>query len=290
MRNGNASRGRLVAERAESQHGVVSKRELLELGLSLGAIQRWVDAGWLHRRYPGVYAVGHPKLTAEGRWLAAVKACGPGAVLSHQTGAALHAIRRSSSPLIHVTTPTRANPRGIRVRRVRRLHPEDVTVVNGIPVTSVARTLLDLAAVLSVDQLTRACEQAERLQLLDLNAISNHRRRPGTRKLRQALAGWTAPPDVRSDWERDLPDFCDRHGIPRPQLNQSVDGFLVDAFWRDKKLVVELDSWAFHRSPRAFRDDRTRYAKLQLAGHLVLPITKLDDEAAQMISAAVAAR
>jgi hypothetical protein len=110
------------------------------------------------------------------------------------------------------------------------------------------------------------------------------------RRLRAALKGWTQPPDVRSDWERDLPDFCDHHDIPRPQLNQLVEGFLVDALWRDKKVIAELDSWAFHRSPRAFKDDRLKYAKLQLARYVVLPITQFDDEAANLISAAVAAR
>ena len=273
---------------------MLALEELVRLGVEPRTVSRWAQGGRLHRVYPGVYAVGHPKLTAEGRWLAAVKACGPGAVLSHQTAAALLAIRRSSSPLIHVTTPTRASPRGIRVKRVRRLHPEDRATRDGIPVTSVARTLLDLAEVLPLDQLRRACEQAERLGLLDLIAIrrllARNPRRRGTPKLRAALTGWIAPPDVRSDWERDLPDFCARHSIPQPELNQLVEGHLVDALWRDRRVIVELDSWAFHRSPRAFEDDRKKYAQLQLAGYLALPITRLDDDAARMISAATAAR
>jgi hypothetical protein len=208
--------------------------------------------------------------------------------------AALLLIRRSSSPIIYVTTTSRANPRGIRVKRVRQLHPEEVMVKHGIPVTSVARTLLDLAAVLPLDQLRRAAEQAERLGLLDLIAIrrllARNPRRRGAKRLRAALSGWIAPPDVRSDWERDLPDFCAKHDIPQPQLNQIVEGYLVDALWREQKVVVELDSWAFHRSPRSFHEDRRKFARLQLAEYIVLPITRLDDEAAQMISAAVAAR
>src|SRR4051794_22920871 len=121
-----------------------------------------------------------------------------------------------------------------------------------------------------------------------LLARSNGRR---TRTLRQAIAAVTGePPRTNSDWERDLLDFCDDHGIPRAELNVLVEGYEVDALWRTKKIVVELDSWTFHRSRRAFEEDRRKYAKLQLAKYLVLPITRLDDEAAAMISAAIGGR
>jgi hypothetical protein len=289
-----ASPRRTVAEFAARQHGIVALWELLELGMSRTGVKRWVEDGGLHRVYRGVYAVGHSSLTGDGRWLAAVKACGPGALLSHMCAAALWAIRRTSSPIIHVTTPNRRSPKGIRVHRVRRLHPDDVAVVDGIPVTSTARTLLDLADVLPPRQLIRAIEQAERLQLFDLNAInrllerSNGRR---VRPLRNAIAAVTGePPRVNSDWERDLLDFCDDHDIPRPELNVIVDGYEVDALWRTKKIVVELDSYAFHRSLRAFEQDREKYADLQLAGYLVLPIPRLDAAAARRITAAIAPR
>jgi hypothetical protein len=132
----------------------------------------------------------------------------------------------------------------------------------------------------------RLLEQAERLGLFDLGAFEGCRG-----PLKEALALMEPePPRVNSPWERDLLDFCSDHGIPKPELNVMVEGFEVDALWRDKKLVVELDSWTFHRSPRAFVEDRRRVAVLQLAGYMVLPITVLDAEAARLISAAIGAR
>ena len=234
-------------------------------------------------------AIGRSRCS--GRWSAAVKACGPGALLSHISAAALWDLIRNSSPTIHVTTPNRRSPKGIRVHRVRRLHPDDVAFIDGVPVTSVARTLLDLADVLPPRRLIRAVEQAERLQIFDLRAVerliarSNGRR---VRVLRDAIAAAAGePPRVNSDWERDLLDFCDDHAIPRPELNVLVEDYLVDALWREQQVVVELDSWTFHRSPRAFVADREKYADLQLARHVGLPITRLDNDAARRISAAI---
>jgi hypothetical protein len=294
MRTQNDSPPHRVADLAAREHGVLAHWELAGLGLSPSAIKRWVAAGRLHRLYRGVYAVGHPAVTGHGRWMAAVKACGPGAALSHQSGAALSNLRRSASPIIHVTTPRRASPRGIRVHRVRPLHPDDVAIVDRVPVTSIARTLLDLADVLPLRQLIRAIEQAERLQLFDLRAIEQLLARSNGRRvktLRSAIAAVNGePPRVNSDWERDLLDFCEDHDIPKPELNVIVEGYEVDALWRARKLIVELDSYAFHRSLRAFEDDRRKYAALQLAGYIVLPLTRLDDEAARMVSAADAAR
>jgi hypothetical protein len=294
MRPQNASPLRAVADLAAREHGVVALQELIDLGVSATRVKRWAADGQLHRIHRGVYAVGHAALTEHGRWMAAVKACGPGAALSHQSGAALSDLRRSSSPIIHVTTPGRANPRGIRVHRVRRLHPDDVAVVDRVPVTSVARTLLDLADVLPPRQLIRAIEQAERLQLFDLKAIDRLLARSSGRRLktlRSAIAAVNGePPRVNSDWERDLLDFCDDNGIPRPELNVIVEGYEVDALWRDKKLIVELDSYAFHRHLAAFENDRRKDGTLQLAGYMVVRITKLDVAAARMISAAIAAR
>jgi hypothetical protein len=291
-----------MAALASRQHGAAAHWQLLRLGLSPSAIQRMVQAGRLHPVFRGVYAVGHSALSHLGRRMAAVLACGPGAVLSHQPAADLLALRRSSSPIIHVTVPgrTRRGPEGIRVHRVRRLHPDDVAEWEGIPVTSVPRTLLDLAEVVDMRQLIRAIEQAERLRLFDLRAteeliVRSHGRR-GIKPLRKALTEMDGePPTVRSDWERDFLDFCADFGLPRPELNAIVEGYEVDALWRDAKVIVELDSYAFHRSRGAFEEDRVRDAVLQLAGYLVLRITwrRLETEprdVAEMLSAAVAAR
>jgi hypothetical protein len=267
-----------IGEWAERNHGVVSRDELFAIGIGRGAVEHRLRSGRLRLVYRGVYAVGHAALTGRGRWLAAVKACGPGSALSHTGGAALSDLRRSSSAIIHVTTPNRRSPRGIRVHRVRELHPDGVTVIDGIPVTSTARTLLDLADVLQPRQLVRAIEQAERLQIFDLDAVTRLLARSNGRRVRtlsDATGAVTGdPPRINSDWERDLFDFCDDHNIPRPELD----------------VIVELDSYAFHRSLRAFEQDRDKYADLQLAGYLVLPITRLDAAAAGRISAAVAAR
>jgi hypothetical protein len=159
----------------------------------------------------------------------------------------------------------------------------------------VARTLLDLAGVIQLGQVIRAVEQAERLQVFDLRAVerllARSQGRRGTTALRQAIVAVNGEaPRVNSDWERDFLDFCDDHDIPRPELNVLVEGFLVDALWREKKLVVELDSWTYHRFRRAFVEDRRKYSNLQLAGYLVLPLTNLDDEAAGLLTAAIAAR
>jgi hypothetical protein len=295
MRDRDASLFGAVAAAAGLTHGIVAHRQLIAFGVTSSTVQRWVESGRLHRLHLGVYAVGHTALTAHARWLAGVLACGPDAVLSHQPAAGLLDLRRSASAVIHVTTPRRANPRGITVHRVRQLHADDVMERDRIPVTSVARTLLDLAAVLPLGQLVRAVEQAERLRVFDLLAVerllTRSRGRRGTAALRLAIAAVDGePPRVNSDWERDLLDLCDDYGIPRPELNVIVEGYEVDALWRDLKLIVELDSWAFHRFRRAFEADRAKICKLQLAGYRVLPLTKLDAESARIVSAAVAAR
>jgi hypothetical protein len=269
-----------IAELARRQHGVVAHWQLFAGGLSRSAIQRLVRAGWLHPLHLGVYAVGHRAVGWHGRCTAGVLSCGPHAVLSHQPAAALWDLRRSSSRTVHVTAPRgRTGPAEVRVHRVRTLHPDDIARVDDIPVTSVPRTLLDNAEVLPPRQAIRMLEQAERLQLFDLRAIerllARSHGRHGIRSLRAAIAALNGepPPRVNSDWERDLLDFCDDHDLPRPELNVIVEGYEVDGLWRDKKLVVELDGYAFHRHPDAFENDRRKDATLQLAGYIVLRIT-----------------
>jgi hypothetical protein len=295
MRDQNASRHRAVADLATRQHGRVAHWQLLALGLSTSGIHRWAGDGRLHRVNRAVYAVGHGATDYRGRWMAAVLACGPGAVLSHRTAAAHLGLRPVASAAIHVTTPRRANVHGVTVHQARTIHAEDRAVRDGIPVTSVARTALDCAQVMTPRELVRLLEQAERLGLFDLVAIervlARNPRRRGAGRLRAALAEVNGdPPRVNSPWERDLLDFCVDHGIPKPELNVIVEGYEVDALWRKKRLIVELDSWTFHRSRRAFVEDRRKTSLLQLASYMVLPITALDDEAARLISAAVAAR
>jgi hypothetical protein len=285
MRTQIASRGEAVSQFAENEHGVAGLDELLRLGLSRSAVKRWTADGRLHRVHRGVYAIGRRELTVHGKWLAAVKACGPWAVLSHQTAAALWDLLRSVSAAIHVSALRRVRPPGVTVHRVAALDRSEWEIRDGIPVTSVARTLADCAETMPTRAVVRLLEQAERIGLFDLPALRD--RPPLAAALAQLTGG---APRVNSDWERDLLDFCDDIGVPRPELNVAVEGFEVDALWAAEKVIVELDSWTFHRSHRAFVDDRRKVALLQLAGYLVLPFTALDEEAGRLVIAAVAAR
>jgi very-short-patch-repair endonuclease len=239
-----------------------------------------VAAGRLQVVHPGVYAVEHAMRTVEGAWMAAVLAAGKGALLSHTAAAAAWDLRRTSSGLIEVTACSRSRRRlgGVVVHQTRSFHADEVARVDGIPATSVARTLLDSAAVLPLRQVARMLEQAERLRLFDLRAIDEllgrSRGRHGVKLLRVAIAAVEGePPRVNSDWERAFLDFCEDHGLPKPQLNAIVEGYEVDALWKDQKLIVELDSYSFHRHRTAFEDDRRKDGTLQLAGYIVLRIT-----------------
>jgi predicted transcriptional regulator of viral defense system len=262
---------RAVARLAEAQHGVAAIWQLLELGMGRGAIKYHVACGRLHQLYRGVYAVGHTALSLQGRLLAAVFSAGPLAVLSHRSAAMLWGLLRDSRPVIDVTTPDRgrASKNGVRVHRVRSLHPDDVTVVDGIPVTSVARTLFDIARTEPLRQLRYALDQAERLQLLDLRALQRFR----CRALANALAAMSEPANTNPGIERLFLEVCDTGGVPRPEVNVLVEGYLVDAVWREQKLIVELDSRAYHMTTRAFEEDRDRDDVLQLARYRVIRIT-----------------
>ncbi|HEY0631800.1 MAG TPA: hypothetical protein VGC98_07075, partial [Thermoleophilaceae bacterium] len=230
--------------------------QLFALGMGGGAVKYQVASGRLHRLYRGVYAVGHTALSLHGRLLAAVFSAGPLAVLSHRSAAMLRGLLHDSRSIIDVTTPDRGRTSkgGVRVHRVRSLHPADVTVVDSIPVASVARTLFDIARTESPRQLRYALDQAERLQLLDVRALQ----RFPCRALSDALAAMTEPANTNPGIERLFIEVCDAGGIPRPETNVFVEGYLVDAVWREQKVIVELDSRAHHMTARAFEEDRER--------------------------------
>lgn len=279
-----------IAALATRQHGVVALRQLLALQLGRRAIERRVAEGRLHRLHVGVYAVGHAAVSRHGAWMAAVLACGPRALLSHRDAAALWGLRDTARTRVDVTAPRSLDGRpGITLHRVRRLHPEDRTSRDGIPVTSVARTLLDLAEVLPAHNLPRVAEQAERLDLLDLRAVerllARARGRHGLRPLAAVLAGYAAAPATRSELERRFLQLCRQAHLPPPAINVQVAGCEVDAAWRAQRLVVELDGHAYHRTRAAFERDRARDAALQLAGYRVLRLThrRLQDEPAQAL-------
>jgi hypothetical protein len=268
-----------IAALAARQHGVVARWQLVELGLSRGALYHRTSTGRLHSIHRGVYAVGHPRLSGHGRWMAAVLACGQGAVLSHRSAGALWDLTQAAAGRADVTVESggRRVRRGIQLHRARTLPEEQRTKREGVPVTTVARTLLDLAEMVQPRQLVRAFEAAERLGLLDMEQLiavrDGNRGRRGVKSLSALIDDHHAVHETRSELERRFIDFCHDSDLPMPVMNTAVAGFEVDALWPDRRLVVELDGYSFHRSRRAFEGDRVRDAQLQLAGYRVLRVT-----------------
>ena len=210
--------------------------------------------------------------------MAAVLASGPTALLSHRDAAALWDIRRTSRLATDVLVPGPAHigPTGVHLHTTLRLHPDDRARKNNIPVTSVARTLVDLTPLLTQPQLARCVEEAERLHLLDTRKIADLcRRRPGitTAPLLALIDEATEPQFTRSELERRFVDLCASAGLPTPSLNVWIEGYEVDAGWERQRLVAELDGHEYHRTRQAFERDRARDAALQVAGYRVLRIT-----------------
>lgn len=268
-----------IAVVAGRQGGFVSHDQLVALRLSPEAIQRRVRAGRLHRRHRGVYAVGHEALGPDGRWWAAVLALGDGSFVSHHSAADAFGMRHSGSSLVRVTVRGRNGRKkhaGIKVHRPLELPSDEVTSLRGLPITTPARTLLDLAAA-GIRNLDTVLDRAEHQRLLDFAELhvllDRYPRRPGTRSLEAQLARYRGPVDVRSLLERLVLQLCDAHGLPRPQVNTIIEGRVRDFCWPDRRLVVEADSYAWHRSPTALNADRERDVELTLAGWRVLRFT-----------------
>lgn len=275
-------RGRSIADLAGKQHGVVARRQLLGIGLDRWAIGRRVAAGTLHPLHDGwVYSLGPGPLSKPGRYLAAVMACGADAVLSHRSAADFWGLRRSDVRA-EVTVPQVCRRiRGLQVHRSRILTPADRTIRDGIPVTSVARTLLDLSAVLRPSDLAVAIDRAERLDLFDLGAVvdvlDRARGRRGARALRQAVAAYR-PSTQKSRLERRFKELLEaERDIPRPSFNALVDGETgtheVDAYWPAERLAVQVDGFEFHRTRRDRERDAASDADLELAGYRVVRFT-----------------
>jgi very-short-patch-repair endonuclease len=268
-----------IATLADGQHGVIAVGQLLEIGLSYQAIQQRVQAGYLHPIHRGVFAVGGRKLSLRGRWMAAVLATGEGALLSHWSGAALRDLASPAGRVVHVIAPggSRLNPEGIVKHRARNLHPEERDEVDGIPVCTVSRLLLDLAPSMSPGRLMTALEDAEKRGDLDAGAIrrvcGRNRGHRGARRLLRALARYAPPDDTRSPLERRFSRFCRAQKLPIPSFNVVVEGHDVDVLWPQARLIVELDSWKHHGTRGAFERDRARDAELMLAGYRVMRLT-----------------
>lgn len=271
-------RDRRVAALAGSQYGVVSLAQLKGVGLGQGAIEHRVRAGRLHRIERGVYAVGHTVLGADGRRLAAVLSCGPGAVLSHRSAAAHWRLCAGATTRFDVAVPAaggRRSRKGIAIHRMASLRPDEATIHRGVPITTVARTLLDLATVVSPRALERALEESERLRLFDLGAVEallwTHRGDAGTRALVDVLTHMEEGETLtRNDLEEAFLAICDQRGLRPPSVNAPVEGFEVDFLWRAERVAVETDGRATHGTRAAFERDRARDARLAGAGYRVV--------------------
>jgi very-short-patch-repair endonuclease len=268
-----------IAAIAGRQGGVVARRQLNALGLSASAIDRRLRSGLLHPLYRGVYAVGHRVLGVTGRRWAAVLACGDDAFLADVSAAAAFDLRQSASRSIHVLVGRngRVQQPGIRLHWRRSIPRDEVTTLDGLPITTPARTLLDLAAGgLRGRKLEAAVDAAERKRLLDFadlhELLARYNGRPGTPSLRAVLARYRAG-DTRSELEEIVVELCDRFDLPRPLENCVIEGKVRDFYWPDARLVVEADSYTWHRSPSALDDDRERDVELTLAGYRTLRFT-----------------
>ena len=275
---------------ATRQHGVVARAQVVELGLGRHGIRHRVLTGRLFELHRGVYAVGHGTVSREGRWMAAVLACGAGAVLSHRSAAELWGLRATRRTRVEVTVARalRARP-GLQIHR-RGVAEDEATEQDGIPVTTVPRTLVDLATVMRPADVRRAAEQAETLRLTDplsLDAVvRRHSGRPGIRRVAEIADEGIAPTITRSELERRFLTVLEEHGIPAPEMNAALrigDRWIeADCVWRGPRLIVELDGHAFHSTRAAFERDRERDRLLQAAGWRVIRLTwrQLRDDAA----------
>lgn len=266
-----------IAGLATRQHGVLALWQLVEIGLSASGVRKRAARGNLHRIHRGVYAVGHPKLTGYGHWMAAVLACGPRAVLSHRSTAGLWGIRPDNRRKSDVSIPSPSvRPRAaIEVHRSVTLTADDVTTVEGIPCTTIARTLVDLGDVLDRRAVERAVEQAEVLRLFDLReieqAIERAGPRLGTGLLSSVLKNLDGPTLTESELEEAFLALCREAVLPTPEVNAWMtlsDGspIKVDFLWRKERLAVETDRHPFHRTRQSGDRDARRDVLLRLAG------------------------
>jgi putative AbiEi antitoxin of type IV toxin-antitoxin system len=251
---------------------VVSVRQLLgPLGYSKSSIGRAAAAGRLHRLHHGVYAVGHANLSPSGECLAAVLACGRGALLSHGSAAWLLGLTRFGPKPLAVTAPIRRRARPpIQLHHSVGLTAKDRELERNIPVTAVPRTLLDQAAVLRPNLLQRMLERSEELKAFDLGAVEDlldrTRGHHGWGRLRRAIALYQPPPFTRSGFERLFFEAVLGAGLPRPATNFVAAGFELDVYWPQYRFAVELDVYATHGTKGAFERDRLRQEDLKLVG------------------------
>ena len=248
-----------VARIAARQYGRITAQQLIAAGVDRDRIKRWRADGRLRSEHTGVFTLGHPDPSARGVYRSAALAAGPGAVVSHRAAAHLLGLLRGTPPAAEVTIPVdngRRRP-GIRIHR-SSLHHLDVSILDGIPITTVPRTLLDLAPRESPQTLTRMCHEAwihHRTTPAHIDAtIARNPHKPGAAKLRRAHGA-----DVLlSDLEQGFEALLRRRGLPLPRTNIDHKGDKVDCHWPALNLTVELHSWRYHATRQAFENDLAR--------------------------------
>jgi hypothetical protein len=267
-----------------SPHGLTTTRDLRSDGLSLSAISRRVSRGALHRRYPGVYSFGPGELSPEAQAMAAVLATGPGAALSHLPVAGLFRTSRFPAPIPHVLVPRRHRPiEGIVIHECLGLDPRDVTMFRSIPVTTVARMLVDLSDVLTKWQLANVIYEAAFRKCFDLGATRRAMQRANGRHnlhvLKAAIDLYlSGSPGTRSALEDAFLSLLQFAGIAEPLVNMHLEGEEVDCQWPQSRLVVEVDGPGHRNRPPAEQSDARKDAKLRAAGYTVLRFTDVEIE------------
>jgi very-short-patch-repair endonuclease/predicted transcriptional regulator of viral defense system len=268
----------VILRLATEQHGIVTRRQLRSAGVSPHVLDHRVKAGLLHAVHAGVYRLG-PVVAPLAREMAAVLAC-PGAAVSHSTAAGLWGLlpQRPADP-VHVTLRPdqhRGRRPGLLAHR-SELAVDEVAQLERVPVTTPARTLVDLARTVSSRELERSLARADRLRLVRsaelASLLDRHAGRAGSGRLRRLLSRDTLPAHTRSDIEERLLALIRSSGLPEPDLNVSLHGIEVDCFWRAARLAVEVDGYAYHSSVGAFIRDRQRDAALAAAGIQVLRLS-----------------
>jgi very-short-patch-repair endonuclease len=268
---------RRVAELAGRQYGLVTAAQLGALGWSRSRASDAALASWLHRIHQGVYAVGNPVLSPHGRCSAAVLACGEGALLSHFSAAWLWGIAGACATPVDVTATTVCHHQtSIRVHSAKTLRGDDRKVEEGIPVTAVPRTLLDLAAT-APQYLGWLVENTRKRGLLDFPSLdallARSKGQRGVARLRLALEEHREPESTRSKVERRFLRLVKRAGLPRPSVNLFIGQYELDAYWSEERFAVELDTYKHHGDRLSFEEDRKRHEDLKLAGIEMVRIT-----------------
>lgn len=270
-----------MARVAREQHGVIARRQLLEMGMGSGAISVRLARGQLHELYRGVYVVGVRRISRKGRWMAAVLASGCGAVLSHRSAGQLWRILPTAAGAIDVICPAaQVRREGIVAHRLR-LADDEWLVRDGIPVTSPFRTVFDLAAEVEMREVERAFHEAEARQLTDRVSLpmllERYPGRRGSKNLRALLEARQPVGITRNDFEEAFLALIDRYGLPRPRINAdlAIRGrfFEIDALWERERVALELDSRGIHGTHKKFESDRQRDRILVAEGWRTMRIT-----------------